>query len=56
MSGEVCRCGHGVAMHDLNRKGERTACWVIIGPKGVRCLCRMFWPQGHKLFTGHEPA
>jgi hypothetical protein len=39
---EVCRCGHGVAMHDLNRKGERTACFVMLGPKGIRCMCKEF--------------
>lgn len=40
---EKCICGHGgIALHDLNRAGKRTACFFLAGPRGTRCPCLVF--------------
>jgi hypothetical protein len=39
---DVCRCEHLEQSHDLNKRGERTACSVSSGPTAVRCGCKKF--------------
>ena len=39
-----CTCGHPDTLHDLNRKGQRTACSVSTGPAAVPCGCPVFAP------------
>jgi hypothetical protein len=36
---DLCRCGHGVGLHDIRTNKSRGACLFMTGPGGVRCEC-----------------